>query len=169
MGAKDISVETVKKLVRESSADDFVGLLKEFGDDPITNQYGRKVGDSIDEIAAAVNSVFCKQKAKKRALLADYLGKQGVFDLKQGLPADKAADLQRKIDVLTETVRELTEKVSKTDELRQEAQALTQRVAALEENEKTLREIIETLLKPEDAHETEQPPAQRGYARHNRL
>ncbi len=64
MGAKDISIGTVKKLVRESSAEDFVGLLKEFGDDPITNQYGRKIGEAIDEIAGAVNGVFARIKPK---------------------------------------------------------------------------------------------------------
>ncbi len=155
MTEKTVSLATIRKLAYEGSAEDFVGLLKEYGDDILTDKYDRKTGNMIDQFSAVADKTFCKEAKKKRALIAAYLGKQGAFAPRQEFPADKAEAQQKKIDELMQTARDLTARVGKTEALQQEVQALTQRVAELEENERMLTDLVGELIGHQKVLQTE--------------
>ncbi len=126
----NVSTKTIKKIVKNCSPEDFISVLKEYGDAPTVDRSGRKIGNDIDIIASCLSSVFCKARNKKRALLAAYIGKSGVFAKDQPVPESAVSALQKKVAELTATADELTARAGKSD-------ALTARVTELEETKKT--------------------------------
>ncbi len=151
----NVSTKTIKKIVKNCSPEDFISVLKEYGDAPTVDRSGRKIGNDIDIIASCLSSVFCKARNKKRALLAAYIGKSGVFAKDQPVPESAVSALQKKVAELTATADELTARAGKSD-------ALTARVTELEENEKNLLGIIETLLHAAAPAKDETSPQENG-------
>ncbi|MBU6474763.1 MAG: hypothetical protein KGL10_09445 [Alphaproteobacteria bacterium] len=101
-----MNMNNLKYLAETGSVKDLVGLLKEFGDKKTD-----KGEDCIDWIVSGVSESAWNEIDRKKALVADYLGKQGVFAETGAMPADATRQVQETLIQLLETVRELTEKV----------------------------------------------------------
>ncbi len=102
-----MKLDNLKYLAQTGKVEDLVGLLKEFGDKKTTNG-----GQCIDWIISGVaNSSSLTEREQKKSLIADYFGKQGVFEEDGAMTPDAAKQMQETLIQLLETVQELTQEV----------------------------------------------------------
>src|SRR4051812_36755402 len=94
----------LRDLAETGTAKDIVGLLKAYGD--VKASDGRD--DCINWIIDGINDDGDAQRRKeKRSMVADYVGKQGVFIEGNDVPANVVQEFKETVAELTKEVKEL--------------------------------------------------------------